>query len=190
MPLFFFYLAFNSDSALNYHVSDIAKKSIYTLMALITILAPLLSMMTLYYSKMISEFELKNRRERMIPYSITLFYYVLAAYFLFIKASLPIPFYGFLAGVVLSLCITILINTKWKISAHMIGVSGVIGAFWALPDTLGAGNLITVLCLILLAGIIGTARIISGAHSLSQVIAGALVGFVGMYLTIGAVLLL
>ena len=69
-----------------------------------------------------------------------------------------------------------LINIWWKISTHTAAIGGVTGALIAF-SILFMFNPIWWLCLvILLAGMVGTSRIILRQHSLSQVIAGFFVG--------------
>jgi membrane-associated phospholipid phosphatase len=75
----------------------------------------------------------------------------------------------------------------WKISIHSAGAGGVIGALIAY-SILFVFNPIWYLCLlILLAGAVGTARMLLRQHNLSQVVVGTILGvvcgFMGIILT-------
>ena len=71
-----------------------------------------------------------------------------------------------------------LINVWWKISTHTAAIGGVAGSLFVFGELFGF-NPVWWLCLVLiLAGILGSSRIILRQHSLSQVVAGFLVGMV------------
>ena len=69
-----------------------------------------------------------------------------------------------------------LINVKWKISTHSAGIGGVAGALIAFAEIFSF-NPVWWLCLVLLlAGLVGTSRMILRQHTLAQVVCGFLVG--------------
>ena len=71
-----------------------------------------------------------------------------------------------------------LVNVWWKISTHTSAIGGVAGALFVFGE-LFAFNPIWWLCLVfILAGMLGTSRMILRQHSLAQVVAGFLVGLV------------
>ena len=71
-----------------------------------------------------------------------------------------------------------LINVWWKISAHMAAIGGVAGALFVFAEVF-AFNPVWWLCLVfIVAGILGTSRMILRQHSLLQVVIGFLVGIV------------
>jgi len=114
------------------------------------------------------------KEERTLPYLIsTLFYisgFVIILYFQINIISTALWF-CYISNTVL---IT-LINKYWKISAHTMGASGPLAAlFFAV-----GWNAIFLSPLILL---IGWARVHRKMHNLSQVIVGALLGFISTYL--------
>jgi membrane-associated phospholipid phosphatase len=65
----------------------------------------------------------------------------------------------------------VVINTWWKISTHTAAIGGVGGALFGF-------NPVWWFCVVLVvAGILGSARMILRQHSLSQVLTGFAVGF-------------
>ena len=72
----------------------------------------------------------------------------------------------------------------WKISAHMAGMAGVVALIYNMHVlTTEAFNLIWVLTVaVVLCGLLGSARMILGRHSLNQVVAGAVNGAVSVTL--------
>lgn len=76
------------------------------------------------------------------------------------------------------------INIWWKISTHTAAIGGVAGALLAYSISFSF-NPIWWLCLVLiLAGMVGTARMILRQHSLSQVVTGFFIGLVCAFLVI------
>ena len=71
-----------------------------------------------------------------------------------------------------------IVNIWWKISTHTAAIGGVAGALIAFAEKF-MFNPVWWLCLVLIvAGVLGSARIILRQHSLGQVLGGFLVGFV------------
>lgn len=70
-----------------------------------------------------------------------------------------------------------LINLWWKISTHTAAIGGVGGALFAFAYYMGF-NPVWWLCLVfIIAGVLGSCRMILRQHSLSQVVVGFWVGF-------------
>jgi membrane-associated phospholipid phosphatase len=83
---------------------------------------------------------------------------------------------GILLTFLLLSILCIVVNLKWKLSEHMAGVGAVIGGLITFSALFGY-NPVGWLCLfILIAGVLGTARIILGHHTLGEVLAGFIVG--------------
>ena len=71
-----------------------------------------------------------------------------------------------------------LINVWWKISTHTAAVGGVAGALFVFGELFGF-NPVWWLCLVfILAGVLGTSRMILRQHTLAQVVAGFFVGVI------------
>jgi len=78
-----------------------------------------------------------------------------------------------------AICILLssVINLWWQISAHMVGIGGLIGVLVALCYFMQIPMLIEISIAILIAGFVGFARLFLRSHSPSQVYAGFLFGF-------------
>ncbi len=120
--------------------------------------------------------ELGRKERRMVPYIISILCYFTCYY---VMSALRMP--HFMGSILLSaLMIQVLcalINVWWKISTHSAAIGGVAGALIAF-SVFFFFNPIWWLCLvILLAGVVGSARMILRQHTLSQVVSGFLLGF-------------
>ena len=121
--------------------------------------------------------ELGHREKRMVPYVISILCYFFCVY---IMDMLHIPhFMGTIVSAALAIQIVCaLINVWWKISTHTSAIGGVAGALFVFGELFGF-NPVWWLCLVMiLAGLMGTSRMILRQHSLSQVVAGFWVGVI------------
>ena len=123
--------------------------------------------------------ELGQRERRMVPYVLSILCYFTCVY---IMRSLHIP--HFMSSIVVAaLCIQIIcaiVNGWWKISTHTAAIGGAVGALVAFAAIFGFNPLPWLCITIIIAGILGTSRMILRQHSLSEVVSGFLVGvFVG-----------
>ena len=146
-----------------------------------TILTPTI---TIFLFRKINGFarqELSERKKRYVPILLTIISYVFC---LLMMRKLNIPWYmtGIIfVSLVISL-ICILVNLKWKLSEHMAGMGGIIGGLVSF-SALFSYNPVVWLCLfILIAGILGSARIVLGHHTLGEVLSGFVVGLVCSFL--------
>lgn len=144
---------------------------------LFTILMPVLMIFLLLRNNMIESLDLKKREDRKYPIIFTIVFHIANYYFLS-RAHLPGPYMFFLLAALFSLIMTLIITNYWKISMHMTGIGGVCGAFLTLAFIWPIDLRIILALLFLLAGIIGSSRLILNAHTSKQVFFGFLAGLV------------
>lgn len=151
----------------------------------ITCILPLIFLSVLRHFKLVRDLHVEVREERFIPYLFTALCHGAAAYYLY-YCHAPQWFTMFMVGSALTVLVMALINLKWKISAHMAGIGGLIGLVYQIHvQDLSAFDLFWVMSLvILLAGALGSARLVLKRHDTVQVLAGVVVGFLCVCLTI------
>jgi membrane-associated phospholipid phosphatase len=76
----------------------------------------------------------------------------------------------------------VFVNFRWKISIHMVGIGGITGMLLGLSSLFLLDLRVPIIISILIAGILGSARLRMGAHQPSQVYVGYLVGIFCEYL--------
>lgn len=142
---------------------------------LFTILLPTLLIHYYRRSNGWSLIELGKKEKRMVPYVISIVCYA-ACYTLMEISHIP-HFVSIILIVALSIQIVCaMINIWWKISTHTAAIGGVAGALQAFALLFGF-NPTWWLCLVLIiAGMVGTSRMILRQHTLWQVVGGFLVG--------------
>lgn len=121
--------------------------------------------------------EMGERKHRYVPFALTILSYVSG---LVSMHRLNIPWYmtGILLAALLILATFLVVNIRWKLSEHMAGAGGIVGGLVAFSALFGY-NPVWWLCLsILIAGILGTARLILSHHTPGEVLGGFIVGLV------------
>jgi hypothetical protein len=176
MPTYALWFMLHQSTYFNYTTTPVEKIALFAIVILNTLLFPIAISYFLLLRGWIKSFEMEDREERLIPFIInaTLLF---MAYYLMRRLMLPRVYSLVILGAAVAVVIAIIINLKWKISIHMIGIGGIIGLFFALSTFLYIDFRIPILICTLLAGLLGTARLTLGAHSLMQVYAGFAVGF-------------
>lgn len=142
-----------------------------------TIMMPVL---TIFIFKKINGFsaqELGERKKRYMPFFLTIISYVFC---LLMMNRLNIPWYmsGIILAALIMMIICVIVNLKWKLSEHMAGAGAVIGGLVAFSALFGYNPVWWLCGFILVAGLLGTARIILGHHTLGEVLGGFAVGLV------------
>ena len=121
--------------------------------------------------------ELGSKERHIVPYVISILCYFTC---LHIMEQMHIPFF-MRSIVVTALVIQIvcaLINVWWKISTHTAGIGGVAGALFVFSEVFRFNPLWWICLVLIIAGVLGTSRMILRQHTLPQVVAGFLVGVV------------
>lgn len=202
MPLLGIYFLFSLETrpvslykldALFYFPSE-AKIFIYIIIGILTILAPLLSLLIMYYNKMISSLTLENKEERTYPFILVSFYYLLA--YIYVRTKIPLELQhpalvGFLFGILLIFIVSVIVNFYLKISLHAAAIFGVAGMLLGYSQTqmpifveAGPTNLYIILYFLIVAGLVSGARLFLKAHSLTETLLGSVLGFFVMYVIV------
>ncbi|HKJ42245.1 MAG TPA: hypothetical protein VKA27_09120 [Sunxiuqinia sp.] len=159
-----------------------AKKYIVLIIFLSTCILPALSLGLLTFSPRFNA-KMTKSTDRVVPLLLTAIYYYLGYYYLGKVPFFPIYRILMLAAVLVIITL-MLISMKWKVSNHMAGIGGFIGAIIALSFRLGMNSSLLLSGLIVVAGVLGTSRLILKKHNALQIYVGFFVGFAINYLII------
>lgn len=142
-----------------------------------TILMPTLTIFIFRKINGFSAQDLTERKHRFVPFILTITSYVFC---LLMMHRLNIPWYmtGIILASLIMMVICIVVNLRWKLSEHMAGSGAIIGGLVAFSALFGYNPLNWLCLFILIAGVLGTARIILQHHTLGEVIGGFVVGLV------------
>lgn len=144
-----------------------------TVVVVLTAIVPTAVILTLIKLGKVKDVSLPSRRERMIPYLVSVMCYLGTVVFLR-SAHAPVWLSGFYLGASLSAICAAAITGRWKISAHSSAVGGVAAALvWmGVNGLLQFGSWYWISGGILLCGLVGTSRLILNRHTPCQVYAG------------------
>lgn len=121
--------------------------------------------------------ELGRKERRIVPYLISILCYF-GCFFLMEYRNTPRVISIILVAALVIQMVCALINVWWKISTHTAAIGGVAGGLVVYSIAFSFNPIWWLAFVILLAGMVGTARMILRQHTLAQVVAGFLVGVV------------
>ena len=142
---------------------------------LLTVVAPSLLIHLYRLCQGWTSHELGRKERRLVPYIISIVCYF-ACFFWMEYRNTPrvISIIVVVALTIQMVCA--LINIWWKISTHTAAIGGVAGGLVSYSIAFSFNPLWRLCFVLILAGAVGTARMILRQHSLSQVVTGFLVG--------------
>jgi len=127
--------------------------------------------------------ELGRKERRVVPYIISILCYFCCFFFMEYRNTPRVISIILVAALVIQM-VCALVNVWWKISTHTAAIGGVTGALMVYSIVFGFNPTWWLSLVILLAGMVGTARMILRQHSLSQVVTGFFIGLVCAFLVI------
>lgn len=165
------------------------KRALLTLlmMVLYTAVIPMISVLLMVALNMVNSVMMEERTERIGPLLLVMVLYFWVYYNLSNNNDVPTIFSTFLLGVVIALSLAFVVNVLDKISLHAVGMGGLVGMLMITMGLFGANGIelgdytfslgILLIVGVLVAGLVGTARLALGAHDTVQLYTGYLVGF-------------
>lgn len=157
-----------------------------------TFFIPAFSVAMLRFLGFVQSLELPEKEERIGPYIITSIFYLWLFRNFLGNSLIPTAYTSFVLGATISLFIAFFINIFSKISAHAVGMGGLVGMVVITMLLFSYGNfevslpligvfhlnMVTVLLIVIvLAGLVGTARLVLKAHEPMDLYGGYLIGF-------------
>ena len=137
---------------------------------LLLVVFPIAFFITLVKARKVSDQDAMDKKERTLPYAFGIFLMVLGlGYLLFHHAALPVVQNWI--SILLSIVFVLVINFRWKISAHLC-------SFTIAFCNLGIAVDPRWFAVLLLAPVLGWSRILLKSHTVMQVVAGFLLGVV------------
>ena len=167
------------------------------LIFLSTFMLPAFSVFMMRNLGLVNSMQLKTKQERIGPYIITGVFYLWMFVNFKENPTIPAAYTIFVLGATIGLFIAFFINIFSKISTHAVGMGGLIGMviimmlqysydsftvnlpiFGSFEMTMNA----LLMVVILLAGLVGTARLILDAHSNKDLYLGFFVGLFSQFI--------
>jgi hypothetical protein len=140
--------------------------------------------------ELISSLELDDKKERTIPFVSIATFYIWT--FFYYKPSYHLPFANpliasMLLGGVVSVFMGFFINIFTKISLHSIAAGAFLGFYLSITKYTVYDTSLFLPIILIIAGMVGTARLLLRAHTLKQVLLGYFVGFFAQFLAFNVI---
>tara|TARA_B100001989_G_C24541399_1_gene467781 strand:+ start:1299 stop:1907 length:609 start_codon:yes stop_codon:yes gene_type:complete len=177
MPLYAFGLLIYTNPYINMMVSTGSRYFIITILVVFTITLPVITALLFKLFGLIDSVFMKTTKERMWPFIITLIWYYMG-YQLFNKIQVPQSLNLLMIGTISVISVAIIITIRWKISIHMLGIGGVIGAIIGISQRFQFDHSLLLIVLFLFAGLIGYSRLKTKSHNFQQIYIGFIIGLV------------
>ena len=107
----------------------------------------------------ISSLTLDERKQRTVPYLLSAISFIAWASFLMEKLHAPHYLVAVAIGAAVALLLVLLVNLRWKISAHLTGWGGFMGGFFGICFQYGINPVSLLILLCLIAGLLIWARL-------------------------------
>lgn len=159
-----------------------AQKIIILTTIISTFLLPLSFLPLFIYQNIIQNLSMKDRRERLIPFSVIFIMYLIS-YYLLRHMGVPNTINNVVLGGAFTILILTLFTLRWKISAHMAGIGALTGALGCFSFFLKADFIPYIVLSVLVAGLVGTSRLILKSHKPAEVYTGYILGVVVIIIT-------
>lgn len=182
MPTYIFAFVFFVVPELAAPIRSEAFVPLLSLVFISTFLIPVLVVLILVKMEFVSEVNIDNRKDRILPHLFSSFIYVAVTWFFYSKLA-AVPFmYVLISSISVCMVAVTVINLFWKISAHSTAIGGLFAFFvfyYVANSSLQSFCLIIIVLLI--SGTVMASRLFLGVHTLAQVCAGFVLGtIVGM----------
>ncbi|WP_264791696.1 phosphatase PAP2 family protein [Aureispira anguillae] len=153
-------------------------------LVLFSCIIPLVGVLLMRGLGMIRSLALDTQDERKIPYVLTgMFYMAMVAQNNY-NTSLPLEIKIFTLGATIALFVAFFINLFTKISMHTVGMGGFLAMLIIIIARSYAGAENLFIFGILSCGLVGTSRLLLGAHQTSDIYGGYFVGFLSQFVAL------
>ncbi len=150
---------------------------------LVTFIIPAISIGTLRLSNFITDINLADKKQRVMPFLFVTCFYGIAAYMFYTKLNFNNLVFIVFAATTSLLFILTIITIFWKISVHGAGIGGVIGFLIALSQFYPIAHFKLILAFfIFLSGLVIYSRLSLNAHTPNQAFGGLIIGLLFCYL--------
>lgn len=146
-----------------------------------TALFPALPVLFLIKKGEVHDVFISKREERTMPYLFSFLAYVFWALFMWRTLQFPLFIVAMGIGSALSIFIILLINMKWKISAHVAGMGGITGAIFGVSYRLAINPVWLFVLILTVSTLVAISRIELKAHTPAQTLGGFIVGFIAVF---------
>ncbi|HMR42295.1 MAG TPA: hypothetical protein PKC40_00610 [Saprospiraceae bacterium] len=164
-----------------------------------TVFIPIVSISMMKTLGFVSSWEMEDRMDRIIPYISTAVWYLAIYYFLLKSPDVPTAYKTFMLGGIIALFAAFFFNNFTKVSIHTTGMGGLLGmviitmTFFrqksflietSLTGPLRIEMFYLLMFTILMAGVVGTSRLLLNAHRPRDLWGGYFIGLAAQFVAL------
>lgn len=173
------------------HISDPIAKTLVLRVFLSSFFIPGVAVLMLRFTGLLKSLEMPDKQDRIAPFVITGMFYIWLFRNFLDNTQIPALFTSFTLGATIALFLAFLVNIFSKISLHTLSMGGLLGVLVLLLSIYPQLDIPTfwfmqtrflLVAALILAGCIGSFRLILGAHEPIDLWGGYLVGFVAQFI--------
>ena len=142
--------------------------------AFFTLFIPFTLLLILKAQKRISDINITNPKERLVPFLYVLTCFAIWVYFLWHVLKMPAIITALALTSTIMIALLTLITHYWKMSAHLTAFGCFVGSIIAVAAHMGIYNTYTIIALLIIALLLMMARLYLKAHDSLQVVTGFL----------------
>jgi hypothetical protein len=142
----------------------------------LTAFFPAFAVFLLWKLKFSDSIFLRTKKERIIPYVITMFFYWWMYYLSRNFTDQPLALKYFYFGIFIASAIGLTVNNFIKVSLHAMGISGLLMAVILVGFYYPVNNLAWILLAIVMTAFVVSARMVVSDHTKNELIAGFAIG--------------
>lgn len=154
------------------------KKQTILIVGLNLVFFPLLSVLLLRAVGFIESIYLRTQKDRIIPYIASGIFFFWAYTVFKQQTQYPLILTSFILGIFLASSVALIANIYFKISMHAIGMGGWIGIFLLISNTQSMLMTWPICLVLLLTGLVCSARLLISSHKPADIYAGLFVGMI------------
>ncbi len=148
-----------------------------------TVILPLAGVFLMRGLGFMESVEMKDSKERIGPFIATGILYIWTYLNMANQTSVPPVFRAFVLGSAIALAGAFFVNIFSKISLHTVGMGGFVAMMLITYVSYSHVNIDSLLLsIIVIAGAVGSARLLLSAHEPNDILGGYLLGFVAQFL--------
>lgn len=179
LPLYGLFFIFNSNSVFSF-IPAKSKNYCYLITFICLCILPVLTLPLFRKLKLIQDYHLSTKQERIYPVLISIFYAFLGFYLI-----RNMPYTNIVQQMYLVLIIVLagfaIITLRWKMSMHMTAIGAVCGFLLIIGFRYFGDVRSTFMWLFILSGFLGTCRLYLKKHNPAQIYTGFLFGLSFVY---------
>lgn len=163
---------------------DNPKGTWFVAFLLFSCIIPLVGVLLMRGLGMVQSLSLETRDERKIPYVLAGIFYMALFMQTHHNMEMPLEIKIFTLGATIALFTAFFINLFTKISMHTVGAGGFLAMLIIIIARSYAPAHLLFIVGLLVCGLVGTSRLLLGAHKISDIYGGYFVGFIAQFVAI------